>query len=78
MLSTLRLRPLGFSHEIVLLTAMHFHYAGAILPLLLARAAERSPGRLAAASTCAILAGIPLVAAASRPHTCGDQPGWSR
>lgn len=55
-------RPLGFDPAIVLLTAVHFHYAGFIFPLLAGWLQELSPGfanRLAA--LLAILA-IPMTA----------------
>ncbi|NUN99921.1 MAG: YndJ family transporter [Saprospiraceae bacterium] len=55
-------RPLGFDPAIVLLTAVHFHYAGFLFPLLAGWLQELSPGvanRLAA--LLAILA-IPMTA----------------
>jgi hypothetical protein len=49
------LRPLGFSPEIVLATAAHFHFAGVLLPVLV----QRSTGpRL----VLPVLLGVPLVA----------------
>ncbi|MCC6459363.1 MAG: YndJ family transporter [Saprospiraceae bacterium] len=42
----LGLRPLGFDPAIILLTAVHFHYAGFIFPILLGWAAERWPSAL--------------------------------
>ncbi|HVJ84117.1 MAG TPA: YndJ family transporter, partial [Caulifigura sp.] len=61
--ATLGLRPLGFSDEVVILTAMHFHFAGAVLPIVFSEAAGRRPGRLADAACLGVITGIPLVAA---------------
>jgi hypothetical protein len=61
-LSRLGATPLDFSPVIVLLTGVHFHFAGFVLPLLtglLGRAAPGIPTRLAAWS---VMAGVPLVA----------------
>lgn len=56
-------QPLGFAPEIVLLTAVHFHYAGLILPVLAGLALNRRPdcpiGRW---SMWLVLIGVPLVA----------------
>ncbi len=56
-------RPLGFSDDIVLLTAVHFHYAGLILPVLAGEALARW-GRPRAANVIAagVVAGVPAVA----------------
>ncbi len=59
----LGVRPLDFEPIIVLLTAIHFHYAGFVLPILTGLAAERIPGRLASAASLGVVAGVPLVAA---------------
>lgn len=59
----LGLRPLAFDPAIVLLTAVHFHYAGFVLPLvtgLAIRQARRGPVALAGVG---VVAGVPLVAA---------------
>lgn len=57
------LRPLGFAEDIVLLTAVHFHYAGLILPVLAGRALQRiSAGWLGAAVSVGVMAGVPAVA----------------
>lgn len=60
-------RPLGFSHEIIQLTGVHFHYAGFVLPLLLSLVAERftrttQVGGIAAIATTGVLISIPLLA----------------
>lgn len=55
----LGLRPLGFSPAIVMLTAVHFHFAGIVLPLVTARALAhvRAPWL-----GWWVVAGVPLVA----------------
>ncbi len=55
------LRPLGFSDEIVLLTGIHFHYAGFALPILAGLTAGGWPGRLTSGIVWGVLAGVPLV-----------------
>ncbi|HLH24319.1 MAG TPA: YndJ family protein [Chloroflexota bacterium] len=68
-LARLGARPLGFSDVIVLLTAVHFHYAGFVAPLLAAMAGRALPDRkgLAARAYRAVAAGVvagpPLLAA---------------
>ena len=58
-------QPLGFSSDIVFLTAAHFHYAGFLLPILTGFALRRSQlesrlsGKLIAFG---VIAGVPLVA----------------
>ncbi len=56
------LRPLDFKDVIVLLTGVHFHYAGFVLPLLAGFAGRRlrtTASRIAAAG---VILGVPLVA----------------
>lgn len=53
------LQPLGFSTAIVMLTAVHFHFAGILLPLVAARALAYVRGPWLA---WWIVAGVPLVA----------------
>jgi hypothetical protein len=63
-----------FRPEIVLLTGIHFHYAGFVLPLVVGRAGRITAasgrfgddlfGRIATASTLGLIAGITLVAIA--------------
>lgn len=50
-----------FSDEIVLLTGVHFHYAGFALPVLTARALRARPGWFARATALAVVVLIPLV-----------------
>lgn len=58
----LGLRPLDFDEEIVLLTAVHFHYAGAMLALLTARAARELPGFLSWIPCVGVVISVPLTA----------------
>jgi YndJ-like protein len=55
-------RPLGFEPVIVLLTAIHFHYAGLLLPALTGFAAREIEGRAAATACVGVIVGVPLVA----------------
>ncbi|MEX0717071.1 MAG: YndJ family transporter [Planctomycetaceae bacterium] len=50
-----------FPEGIILLTGVHFHYAGFALPLLTARAIAARPGRFATATSLAVVATIVLV-----------------
>jgi hypothetical protein len=57
------LQPLGFSRDIVLLTAVHFHYAGLLLPVLASRAlAQFQPSLVMSFLGSAIVLGVPAVA----------------
>ncbi len=56
------LRPLGFEAVIVLLTAIHFHHAGLLLPLLTGLAARDLPGRHARLAVGGVVLAVPLVA----------------
>jgi hypothetical protein len=68
-LSRYGLQPLGFGDTIVLLTAIHFHYAGFAAPLLVGLAGrmledtESGAKRLLRISAIAVITGTPLVAA---------------
>ncbi|REK22341.1 MAG: hypothetical protein DWQ42_17535 [Planctomycetota bacterium] len=67
-------RPLDFEPVIVLLTAIHFHYAGFLLPLLTGLAiadASRWWQRIVAAG---VLAGVPLVAVGITSTQLGFTP----
>jgi hypothetical protein len=55
-------RPLDFPDILVLATAVHFHYAGFLLPLIAAAVAGRSAQKLASVTAWAIVTGVPLVA----------------
>lgn len=56
------LQPLGFREIIVLLTAVHFHYAGFAIPLMAGELARARPSRWTRGLLLAILIGVPLVA----------------
>jgi hypothetical protein len=59
----LGLHPLGFSDEIVLLTAVHFHYAGWLLPTIAALALQDAKSSaLPPLITGAVILGVPAVA----------------
>jgi YndJ-like protein len=62
LLDRLSLRPLDFEPAIVLLTAIHFHYAGFVLPLLTGILLQDEKGMLARVAGVGVLVGIPLVA----------------
>jgi hypothetical protein len=55
-------RPLDFDAVIVLLTAIHFHYAGFALPLLTGLAAGQVRGRMARLAGVGVVVAVPLVA----------------
>ncbi len=56
-------QPMGFDPVIVFLTAIHFHFAGLVLPILTGLAAQKLPGRLAHFACLGVLGGVPLTAA---------------
>ncbi|MFN7945179.1 MAG: YndJ family protein [Blastocatellia bacterium] len=55
-------RPLRFDPVIVLLTAIHFHYAGFVLPLLTGLAGRRLKDGLSRLAAAGVMAGVPLTA----------------
>lgn len=55
-------RPLGFDSIIVLLTAIHFHYAGFLMPLLTGLILQEKQNKRFDLVAWGILLGIPLVA----------------
>jgi hypothetical protein len=61
-LSRWGMRPLEFEAIIVLLTAIHFHYAGFVLPLLTGLAVRDVKGTWARLVPLGVTAGVPLVA----------------
>lgn len=69
------MRPMGFSPIIVLLTAVHFHYAGLLLPVLTGLAARRVPGWMATAASLGVIAGVPLTAVGITATQMGVAPG---
>jgi hypothetical protein len=67
------LQPLGFDPAIVLLTAVHFHYAGFTLLLLTGLAAQ--PGdRLSQVNCIAVVVAVPLVAVGITTTQLGFSP----
>jgi len=54
-------RPGGFSDDIILLTGVHFHYAGFVLPLVAGLVVGKSPSRRVKAALWGVVIGIPLV-----------------
>jgi hypothetical protein len=74
------IRPLGFEPEIVLLTGIHFHYAGFALPILTALASNsplrrRSGGILERATILGVISSVPLVAVGITVTKLG-YPSW--
>jgi hypothetical protein len=55
-------RPLDFSDIIVLLTGVHFHYAGFALPVLTGLAGQTLRDRSSNAAASGVIIGVPLVA----------------
>ncbi|MEX2172551.1 MAG: YndJ family transporter [Pirellulales bacterium] len=68
------LRPLGFEPAIVLLTAIHFHYAGFLLPSLTGLAIENRTDNIARAAGIGVVAGVPLVAVGITATQLGFEP----
>jgi hypothetical protein len=63
LMSRAGMKPAGFEEPIVLLTAVHFHYAGFVAPLLAALAARRAgPRRPILIAGAAIVIGTPVLA----------------
>src|SRR5207245_4647180 len=60
-LSRAGMRPLEFEDVIVLLTGIHFHYAGFALPVLTSLASRRLPGRNGTLAARGVATGVPLV-----------------
>lgn len=61
-LARMGVRPLNFSDDIVMLTAVHFHYAGFLLPVLCGLVVKEKPGRLATTAVFGVVGGVPLTA----------------
>jgi hypothetical protein len=58
----LGVQPFGFSATVILLTAVHFHFAGFVLPLAGALAYVRRPRRWLEVGLGAVVVGIPITA----------------
>lgn len=61
-LSRLGLQPLDFSHEIIELTAIHFHYAGIMIPAFVAKLFQDNQTPLTKTLSWLIVVGTPVVA----------------
>lgn len=69
------LRPLGFDEAIVLLTAVHFHFAGLVVPVLGGLAMVRfSTSRIAGLTGLAVILGVPAVAVGISASQLGLNP----
>ncbi len=62
-LDRLGVQPLNFEPIIVLLTAIHFHYAGFLLPIFTGLAGRILKGGVAKLAAIGVIVGVPLVAA---------------
>ena len=67
------LRPLDFKDVIVLLTGVHFHYAGFVLPLLAGFAGRRLRTPASRVAAVGVVVGVPLVALGI---TVGERLPW--
>jgi hypothetical protein len=74
LLARLDIRPLYFEPIIVLLTGIHFHYAGFVLPLLTGLAAKEHDDRLARVTCLGVVASVPLVAIGITATQLGSGP----
>jgi hypothetical protein len=72
-LSRFGARPLNFEDVIVLLTAIHFHYAGLLLPLLTSLVGRRG-GRIANLASVLVIVGVPAVATGITATQLGASP----
>ncbi|MCI0336715.1 MAG: YndJ family protein [Acidobacteria bacterium] len=62
LLSRLGVRPLNFEPVIVLLTAIHFHYAGFLLPVMTGLAGRHLKTRVAGIAAFGVITGVPFTA----------------
>jgi hypothetical protein len=67
-------RPLDFEPVIVMLTSIHFHFAGFVLPIVTALAAGRLGGTLGKLACIGVVAGMPLVAVGITGAKLGLRP----
>lgn len=75
-LDRLGARPLQFEAIIVLLTAIHFHYAGFLLPLFTGLAGRERQERTAKLAALGVIIGVPLVALGITATQLGFNPGF--
>lgn len=73
-LSRAGMAPLGFKPVIVLLTGIHFHYAGFVLPIACGLAAERRFDRFAKTTCGLVLISVPLTALGITASQLGAPP----
>lgn len=66
--------PLGFSPVIVLLTGIHFHYAGFILPIVCGLAARQRYDKLAQLTCGIVIGAVPLTAVGITATQVGIPP----
>lgn len=74
LLDRLGVRPLQFEAIIVMLTAIHFHFAGFLLPIFTGLAGRMLDGRLAKLAAIGVMAGVPLVALGITATQLGFNP----
>ena len=67
-------QPLDFKPVIVLLTAIHFHYAGLVLPVITGLSARQLPGRFSNLVAGGVTIGVPLVAVGITTTQLGGHP----
>lgn len=68
-------RPLGFDPDVVALTAVHFHFAGFLLPLFAGQIAREMPAsRLATRAIVGVVLGVPAVAVGITTTQLGWNP----
>ena len=67
-------QPLNFKPVIVLLTAVHFHYAGLVLPVVAGLAGRQLPGTFSRLVTAGVTIGVPLVAVGITTTQLGGTP----
>lgn len=67
-------RPLDFEPVIVMLTAIHFHFAGFVLPIVTGLTAQRLGGAIPKTACIAVVAGMPLVAIGITGSKIGFNP----
>lgn len=68
-------RPLDFEPVIVLLTAIHFHFAGFVLPIASGLAASKQRSAIGTLACIGVVVGMPLVAVGITATQLGLSPG---
>lgn len=75
LIDRLGFRPMGFPDFIVTLTAVHFHFAGLLLPLVAGLTLQRFPqSRIAWVAAMAVIIGVPAVAVGITTTQLGHGP----